>query len=178
MNSKKTKIILLISLILFVGVTTFFVFVHIKIREVKSESVLIGQRIIENRRSVATFDSLKKNISDIEASSEKIDSFFIKKDEVVSFLDTLESLASTTNTKISIQTVSDKKVAPMGSVIVVGLNAQGSYSNIHKLIRLLEEMPYQTEIQNINLSSENGADNKNQAANYWSANITLLGLML
>lgn len=178
MNSKKTKIILLISFMVFAITTGFFVFVQMEIEKIKTESVSIKQRIEEKRQAIDTFNSLKKNTSDIKDEGDKINSFFIKRDEVVGFLNEIESLASTTKTKISIKAVDDKKMSQDNSMISVSLNAEGTYSSVHQLIRLLEEMPYQTEIQSVNLYNRTITDEKKQTTSNWSADISILGLML
>jgi hypothetical protein len=143
----------------------------------QESSNALEQEIIIEKDSIQSFDSLIKSFSTIKTDSEKANTFFIKRDEVVNFLDSIESLASTTRTQISTQSVSEKKSTTNSNLLSVVVNARGSYSSLHYLIRILEELPYQTEIQNVRLSNNGGGEGQEQSGGSWSADITIVGVM-
>lgn len=178
MNYRKTLIILFVWIVIFLATTAFVVFGFIKIEKMKTSVASIEQEIIKEKESLQAFESLIKTTSSLKTDSEKINSFYIKRDEVINFINIIESLASTTNTQLSIQTVVDKKMPTNGTLLSVDISAHGSYSNLHYLIRLLEELPYQTEIQNIKLSKGSFVDEQKQSVSSWSADINIVGIML
>jgi len=177
MNPKKTKIILYTWIAIFVAMTSFFVVVYLKVEKIKVETGVLYQQIAVDRESIEDFNLLKKTAVNIKEDSEKINTFFVKQDDVVGFLDKIESLGMTTGTQVLIQSVTDKKIATSTTLISIGVNAQGSYSNVHYFIRMLEELPYQTEIQNVNLSSKIITDEKKQSISSWSADVNIIGVM-
>lgn len=177
MNSKKTKIILSITIAIFVILTSLLLYLFVKLQSTKEYTNAMEVEIVEQKNSIQAFDALVKNAQNIQSDSEKANTFFIKRDEVVSFLDTIESLAKITNTEVLVQSVSDKDTANNSKLLSVVLYAKGSYSNLHYLIRMLEELPYQTEIQNIRLSNLGIVDDKKQSVAYWSADINIVGVM-
>lgn len=177
MNPRRTKTILSVWSIIFLLTTSFFVLMFLEVEKIKIETDNLNQKIIEEKKASDSFNSLVRTVENIKENSEKISKFFIKKEEVVNFLDKIESLASDTNTQISIQSVTEKKIPEGGSLISVGISAQGTYSNVNYLIRMLEELPYQTEIQSVNLSKQTIVDDKKQSSVGWSGNIIVVGIM-
>jgi hypothetical protein len=175
MNFSRTKIILGTWITIFVIMTSFLVFEYLKLQKTEEYTQKLQQENIQETESVRSFDSLAKTVSNIKEDSEKANGYFIKREEVVNFLDTIESLGSTTKTKISIQSVNDKKNASSSSLLSVALNAKGTYSNLYYLIRMLEELPYQSEIQSIRLT--NGFSGDKKEALGWSLDIIIVGLM-
>jgi hypothetical protein len=164
-------------MIIFAIVTSFVVYGFLRLEEMKSSASLLEQEVIQERDSIQAFGSLVKNFSNIKEESQKANTFFIKKDEVVNFLDNIEALASTTNTQISIQAVSDKNTAASSSLLSVGVRAHGSYSNLYYLLRILEELPYQAEIQNVRLTNQRTTNDKGEVLGSWTADITIVGVM-
>lgn len=177
MNYIKTKIILSVWLVVCISMTSLVVYGFFRLDSLENTTTTLEQDIVSEKDSIQSFDSLAKSFSNIKIDSEKVNAFFIKRDEVVNFLDTIESLASTTKTQISIQSVTDKKTASGSALISIGVSASGSYTNLHHLIRLLEELPYQTEIQNVRLTRGKMSDDKNQSNTLWSADINIVGIM-
>lgn len=178
MKYKKTKIILFVWVVIFVLMTSLFVFEFLKLKNTDKYTDSLEQEIAQKKESLQSFDSLIKMSSNIKADSEKINNFFIKRDEVVTFLDIVESLAPTTKTQISIRSVADKKTETGGALISININARGSYSNLHYLIRMLEELPYKTEIQNVRLSRDASIDEKGKSVNSWVADVIIVGVMI
>jgi hypothetical protein len=175
---RKTLIILFVWISIFLAMTAFVVFGFIKIEKMKKIANSVEQEIVQEKESLQAFESLIKTTSSIKTDSEKINSFYIKRAEVINFINKIESLASTTNTQLSIQRVVDKKMSTNGTLLFIDISAHGSYSNLHYLIRLLEELPYQTEIQNIKLSKGSFVDEEKQSMSSWSADINIVGIML
>lgn len=178
MSYKKTKTILLIWCTIFVAITSLVVYSFLKLESTKESVATLEQEVIQEKESMLAFEALMKTASNIKADSEKANTFFIKRDEVVNFLDVIESLASTTKTNIIIQSVSDKSTDPNNSLLSVNVNARGSYSNLHYLLRMFEELPYQTEIQNVRLINQGVGVGDKQSSNTWSLDVSIVGIML
>ena len=178
MNNKKIKTIFLVWLTIFIVLTFFVVYSYFKLEKEKKFTSSLEKEILLEKESILSFENLLKNVSNIKADSEKANTFFIKRDEVVNLLNTIESLASTTKTQILIKSVGDKSVSAGSSILSVVIQAQGSYSNIFYLIKILEELPYQTEIQSVKISNEKVSDEKNQIISNWSADIKIIGIMI
>ena len=176
MNNKKTKIVLFVWLAIFIVLTSLVVFEFINLKNENESVQTLEQDIIQERDSLQAFEILVKSASNIKGDTEKANVFFIKRDEVVNFLDTIESLAFTTNTKVSIQSVNDKGETPNNKILSVEVHAQGTYSNLYYLLRMLENLPFQTEIQNVRLS-KSGSSSDGKESFPWSADINIVGVM-
>ena len=168
MNYSRTKIMLFIWAAIFTITTSFLVFGYLKLQKIEEYTKKLEQENAQQAESARSFESLTKTTSSIKEDSEKANSYFIKRDEVVKLLDTIEALGTTTKTQILIQSVTDKKNASSSALLVVGLRAVGSYTSLYHLIKLLEELPYQSEIQSIRII---------KGASSWSADISLISIM-
>jgi hypothetical protein len=177
MNYKITKIKLIIWLVIFIAMTSFVVYGFMRLDSVRISTGQMEREIIQEKESIHAFDALVKSYSNIKEESEKTSAYFIKEEEIVDFLDNIEALAKVTNTKISIQTVSDKNTASSSSLLSVDINARGSYSNLHYLLRILEELPYLTEIQSVRFVNGTAVDEKARSSISWTADITIVGVM-
>jgi len=177
MSFTNTKIKLIVWFVIFALLTSFVVYEFMLLDSVRNSTAQMEQEIIQENDSLQAYDSLVRTFSNIKDDSERANMFFIKKDEVVNFLEIIEALSKITSTQISIQNVADKGTASSSSVLSVDVNARGSYSNLHYLLRLLEELPYQTEVQSVSFTNEKVANNKSPISNSWVANMTIVGVI-
>lgn len=177
MNSRKTKIILVLVILLTAFVCTGFVYEYILIQNMKSHTLDLQTELISEKESLDSFNSLVKTTSNIKEDSEKANKFFIKKDEIANFLDVVEGIASSTQTDVSIKSVGEKKIQD-SAVLSLNIGVTGSYKNVYYTLSLLQELPYQTEIQKIKLYVNNAETGKELKENRWSADIEMVGIML
>lgn len=177
MNSGKTKIILVLVIFLTATVCAGFVYQFMLIQNMKSHTLDLQTELVSEKESLNSFNALVKTTSNIKADSEKANKFFIKKDEVANFLDVVEGIASSTQTEVSIKSVGEKKIQD-SSALSLNIGVVGSYKNVYYALSLLQELPYQTEIQKLKLSIDNGETGKILKENTWSADIEMVGIML
>lgn len=85
-------------------------------------------------------DIIKNSASD----REKIGKYFLKKEQIVLYIEALEDLAVQTNTTI------DTTVSPQ-VVQDFELQINGTYANVSRFISLLEQLPYYSNIRSITL---------------------------
>lgn len=110
--------------------------------------------------------SLNRMIEELSKNKELIDGHFADNSDIVSFLDTLESLAPKTGVKLEVDSVNSKED---NTKLQVGLKALGSFSSVYRFLLLLENSPYELDflsvdfhkVQNINV------DNKKIKESIW-----------
>ncbi len=160
---------LILSIIFFLLSCYLFVFLYGKINTNKEISQTEQEKwqTEETRRDSAKF--LVDSIKMIAPEKSLFETHFVKKSDVVPFLDAIEKLASESNTKSEVTSVD---VAADGSSLIVGMKASGSFSSIYKLTTLLENSPYDLEFTSVNMensSAENAttAPVKSIVASSW-----------
>jgi len=178
MNYIKTKIMCGVACLFLVTLLFCSGYEYFKISEFKSDIVKLNVELGTEKSSIDSYVSLAKTASSIKDESEKINTFFIKKDEIVDFLNDIEKISNVSNASISVKSLGEKELSEDQHILNVQIHIQGSYSNVYRTMQLLENLPYYTEIQSVKLSHveiENGAKNKD---NVWQSDINFNGVIL
>lgn len=149
---EKTKKIFIFALVLGVlslgiGMASVSLFIR-ESKELFSAKEELGLR---QSQKEAEF-SMKKLLSETEEERENIDNYFIKTDDIVSFIESIESLSRVTNTSISVNSVSieEGKETDVFEYVVLNVEAQGVFSDLYWLLSLVEKMPYKISVNTIN----------------------------
>lgn len=114
--------------------------------------------------------SYKDIIKNSTGDREKIAKYFLNKDQVVTYIETLENLATKTNVLL------ETTVSP-GSLQDYELRINGTYSNVFRFISLLEQMPYYSKIRTVSLAKNSQVETS--ASSLWEAQlkVTLVGYL-
>ena len=157
MNQSHAKIpLFLIALVCgFVAIVVFLYFLFII--QKKSTSVAIASdeltQLEETRNARLT---LKKTLLTTEGERDTLSSYFIDSTNVVHFIETIESFAVPTATRLEITNVEVEKEKKTLSLSIL---ATGQFQNIYHLVRMLETMPVEISFSRISLSrAGNGVD--------------------
>ncbi len=153
-------------------------FLHIK---TAAEEVLELKKVVNQEMSQnSNITSLKKDINSLEESQQKIDRILIERDGVVSFIETLENVAETTNTILQIKDVDvevikeeegEKEKELYGQLNMV-FNVAGSWSGVTRYLSFVESLPYRVSIDSLRLST---ATNEEEEVG-WSMNMVITGI--
>lgn len=120
-----------------------------------------NQLIIETSSAIETLTaqkeslkSVEKTVSETSSLREKIDKYFIPKDGVVQFLDSIESLGAGNNLAIKIVSVSvdPSSVSPdIFEMVNVRIEVSGAWSDAYRFAALVELMPFKISVGRVNL---------------------------
>ncbi len=91
---------------------------------------------------------LAHSVEVIQSERLELDTHFAKSSDVVPFLDTMEALAPKVGTKAEVTSVELLK-EPIA--LEVGLRASGSFGNLYRFLTLLENSPYELEINSVEM---------------------------
>jgi len=147
-NKKPIKTPLIFSIIILLLATTSFFVLR---KEIQSKD----QRATEFKLEAENEFSKKENATTLvnfveanEANIEEIDKFFVYQEDVVPFLQFVESLGVRTKSDVEVSSV---EVAKDDSNLFVGIDIEGSFESVYKFIKLLENAPYKVEILDLNI---------------------------
>jgi Tfp pilus assembly protein PilO len=118
---------------------------------------------------------LKSKIEATKKISDSFDILYIDRNNILSFIETVEKMAEKNKTVLTIDSVNIdeshlKDPLPYG-LLNMNLTIKGNYANILSFISALEKMPYFITINNVRLVKA-GGDNETE----WSANLSLSGI--
>ncbi len=104
-------------------------------------------------------NSLKAVFSDTTNERQKINSYFVQSDGAVDFITIIENLATFANLNHETQTVNTEEENPSSANrerLHITFRTNGSWQNTYYFISLLESLPFQLTINQINLHSTGG----------------------
>lgn len=165
-------IIVSIVTLLLLGVYIFFSY---KINSVFDEA----ESVVHERLSLEAKErQLSKTEDAILSTKDKrleLEKHFITSDELVSFIEYVESLDNISGGTLVIDEVdvNDEGGKP---ALRVSLSASGTYKQIYKLLSLIETMPYEIDIPmfDVSMSDVESSDDISATSPKWSAEIDFI----
>ena len=152
------------------GVVVLLVIYVVMFNSIKNQnnqiSILRNQVDIEIQKD-QRLHSIKQLLSDLNPELGQIDSFFVKSDGVVSFLEYLESLGRSINLSITVNSVSVNDQSDNGlpyDQLKIEFVAQGFWGSITQFLSLLEASPYGVIVERVQLE-------RIPSSRLWQANI-------
>ena len=174
-NFAKTKYLLALSSIFLFVVIFGLVYEIVFIKQAGEKNLLLQADLSAEEQSIASFKNLSKTASTVKDDSQKANNFFIKNDEIVNFLDLVESFSSTTDTQIKVQTVNEVAVNKDQKLLDISIGVSGAYKDVYHAMRILEEIPYQTELKKVSFSFDSSSEKTK--TRIWTAQIELIGVI-
>lgn len=157
----------IVGVVLSVGV--FFYGINLIKNTTKKTNDLLSktEEIVKKNSELTT---IKKTISATEEDRAKLLTYFVTDKGIVAFLEYLESLGDITDTDASIRAVD---LGKDDNSVVVSISSTGSYSNLIRFSKLIENMPYRIEVQNLVFVARNSVAEDGSDVSNWEVNITI-----
>ncbi len=167
MSKNNTKIIFfssIITVLLSVGAFVFiFKIIANKNEHTSAVIATLNQKIINKENNSA----LANKITEIENTKKIIDSYFVDTNHIDTFIEYLEGLGSGFGvvTKVkNFEVLQNDK-----SILAVDLSSDGSFADVMRIIKLIENSPYQTRIKRVSLTK---APDTQTEVSLWQVNIS------
>lgn len=153
----KTKKILILCIILNLLIWAAFAFFFLKIRtqtnRISDLTSEVGVDIDRDKNLRTTKAMLDEN----EVAISQLDSYFVKSDGVVDFINSLESMGNKNGVSINISSVSVesdvKAKATLYETLRLKIEISGTWANVTNFIAILENLPYGVNISQVSLVS-------------------------
>lgn len=153
---RKTKLLFLGALVLTValcGVYAFF-FVTMKNKTAATADLSAQNEALAGKelRLTTVLDAVKQESANID----RLSTYFIKESEVVAFTKKIERLGTDSGTALSLEALDPGVGASGAPVLNFRIIATGTFSDVMRLIGLLENFPAKFEWKNVDLSLNDG----------------------
>lgn len=139
-------LILSVATLLLIGAYSF-VFYTIRAKGIHTESLLSD--IESEQKKIDDSTSLKKTIQTVHDEEEELRSHFVHADDIIPFLEFFEGFGRQ-NSKDFMVTSVDTNMENHPKLIV-SFSAHGTFTQMHTLLGLIENMPYQITLSSISL---------------------------
>jgi len=149
---KKTKILFSTGIILVVFSVTLYI---IGYNIVQKEYIKVSNLILQSKQGVLETEqlqSIKHLINETKSQREKINKYFITADEIVAFIEQIESLGEFTGVSFDLSSVD--AVDDSGDALLLKFTTYGSWQDTYYLLALIESLPYNIDIERVRIIKE------------------------
>lgn len=188
MKKSWTNILIIISaIILLISIFSLVYFLNI----IKNKNINISAANIALDKKVSDQDNmngLKNKIIELGNTQKSISSHFVNTEAIDTFVEYLENTGTSNGIDLSVKSVDVPKNEK--NKILVSINMTGSFSNVMKIMAILENSPYNIVINSTYLNKETsvvtdvnnllnkGKELPKESKSYWLANVTFTILTL
>ncbi len=128
-----------------------------------SQEVVAAQAVeleAEARRE-KSMHTLSDLLRDLSEYTTKLDSFFISPDGAVSVIEDIEALSSVVSVPVTVSDVhiEDQDAKTGEGTLSMNIAAAGSWRSITHLLVLLDSLPFQSKLESVTLTFEDGGEN-------------------
>lgn len=169
MVTTHTKRIGIVTLVFFLAsVTALFVLIVV----IEQTSVRIHEKEIEqsrNDRFASELSALQRLVRETEEERAEVASYILPSEDVIDFIELIEALGVEQGTELNIQSLSASPLGGEFEKLDLVISVSGSYESVTYILKLLETLPYQSSISQMQLRAAGG----NQGTSNWTGSFTL-----
>lgn len=152
MKKNHTTLILIFSIIATLLTVCLFVF-FLKVIKNKNQHTSVALTTLENKikekENAALF---AEKITEIKSIQDSVNNHFVDPDKIDTFVGYLEDLGTSVGSRVMVENI---EVPPKtNNLILIKLSIDGTFQSVIKTINLLENIPYQTNINQVYLNKE------------------------
>ena len=128
----------------------------------------IAGKIVEQNQSASRASHAKSELSNLATQQSTIDQYFVAPQDVVPFLEQIQSIGKFLGAKVDVVSVSAEPGTPFGQ-LMLSLNITGSFDSVSRTIGAVEYEPYDTVIKSLNLEQVQLPGDTATSTGHWSA---------
>jgi len=165
--NKNTKTIFVVILALNFILAGVYISLFYAVRAKNEKVAVASQELEKELNRDGDISIVAKTVKDTKKQREKLDAYFIMRDDIVGFTQKIESLGDVSNTQLAITGLNTQD-----DTLSFGLTSKGSFVDVVHLIYLIENLPFKLDINKSYINKISGADDNQWNGNF---NITLSG---
>lgn len=140
--------------VLVLGALGGYFYFHSVIKDTIQSTADAMTEISNEQLSQSNIFALKKTIKETEADRDTLQSYFVKEDEVVKFIESIEDLGKKTNTIVQITQAQASQDPKKASTLFISLSSSGTFVDVTHFLVLLENLPHDMSVNKVLLSVE------------------------
>lgn len=152
MNTKQTSLFLILSLAFFVVCFCAVLFFFTKVEAHKVSFIEKTNEEIKAKATKNALEKITKTLDETKQDRESLLSRFPKDEDVVDLLASIETLGREQGVTLTTNSLTVKPIDATFETLVIATSVQGTYGNVLHMLKLLEGMPYQVGVANVQFS--------------------------
>ncbi|MFQ5661916.1 MAG: type 4a pilus biogenesis protein PilO [Candidatus Paceibacteria bacterium] len=157
--SSKTKQILLTVIVLVIVAFIAYVIFFLNIKEKNNSISLLTNEVDSVLQKEIKLRSVKQIIKDTKDDRVKLDSYFVADDEIINFIEMIETLGVNSGAEVEVINVSvdteNEKVVnknKISELLNINFKTEGSFVEMFHFLSMLEKLPFKIEISQVNFN--------------------------
>lgn len=150
----KVLAVFLAAVALNIVAVSVYAFIFVQIRQKNADTAELSNNILAQMARQDILQATKERVAETTAEREKLDNYFIGKDGVVPFLNSLQALGNDNGLSVKLNMV-DIEPSPVSAdtfeVVKISLEALGSWSDGYRFLSLIELMPLKVSVTRADL---------------------------
>ncbi len=164
MKNKKIKNLLAVFFLADIALLGAYGYLFFAAESKNKETAALYGASNERNSSKEKIQGLLRALEDTEKEREKLSEYFAAKTSAVAFIEQIEKLGKNAGVDLSVSSVSDG--AKGGGAIELAFSATGSFSDMYRLIALIESIPYKVMLKKVDIQRMNDSG-------AWKGNFTV-----
>ncbi len=152
MKNNKTNLILILSTSLLVAFIVFFFYFFNVIKNKNKHTSVVISTLTEKISEKEKLSVLEKKMAELGDINKKINNYLVNPSNIDSFVEYLENTGLNNGVELIVKSVEIEKTEK--NKILISVYMTGSFSNVIKVISLLENAPYNIKINSLSLMKE------------------------
>ncbi len=162
LNLKKTHSVVTVTLLLLLVLIIGYVYFLFIIFKINNEQRILGKEVQLQVKKDEHFRAIKKILADTRSERLELNTRFVSKEGVVSFIEKIESLSSVAGASVDIQSVNiiDAKSKAGYEWLELSVDVSGTWDEVYYLISLVEHLPMAASLFDVRIVYSNTDDGK------------------
>lgn len=149
MNNKHTKIIFYLSIITTLLAVGAFIFLFKIIINKNEHTSVVMTTLSDKMIKKQNNKELTNKLTEIDNMQKTIDGYFVDPNHIDSFIEYLEKIGAPFGVTIKVENFEISLTEK--NILVVELSSKGTFTNMMRIIKLIENAPYQTHVKKVSL---------------------------
>lgn len=167
MNLKPYTHVIIMAAV-FIGALSLYGAWYARVGEESANAVSIQSQIQAKQQTAARAQEAKTQLNHALADRAAITGYFVNTNDVVPFLETLQSTGTKFGSKVAVESVSSQPAKPH-TLLQLSVSITGSFDGVERTLGAIEYEPYDTTITSVTLDTPGGT----KGAPQWTAAVTM-----
>jgi hypothetical protein len=165
---QRALIALGVSFLILAGAVGAYAFWYLMVSGASTKVAELQQTLALRGNESAQILSARRTLAALQAEDIIFERYFVNEDDIVPFLEVLESAGEGLETTVEVVSVS-KEGGPQGARLSVAVSVEGTFNGVMKTLGVIEHGPYDITTTGLTLGHLPGGEN---ASPRWSASGT------
>lgn len=154
MIQKRTKIVASIGAAFLIASIGAYVFFFLSVSNHKKQFVAEGIARAEAKSRHESLSALMRTLEETQTDRQNLFTRILTEEDVIDLLALIESVGNEQGVELTTNSLTVAPINDTFETLVVDLDVKGSYASVVHVLKLMEQLPYQSSVTNVQVVRE------------------------